>query len=120
MTEKVYERKHVYQTEVFQLQDMCISEKEVLEHVNILGSLPPGPLADKPQLNVLCVLRAVPTTVYARGAQRMLPRSRPGSRRIAVWQRSAGRTGQTLPRTHGGDTQGPDRGRLAPPQQPRA
>ena len=36
----------------------------------------------------------------------MLPRSRPGSRRIAVWQRSAGRTGQTLPRTHGGDTQG--------------
>ena len=26
MTEKVYERKHVYQTEVFQLQDLCISE----------------------------------------------------------------------------------------------
>jgi hypothetical protein len=26
MTEKMYERKHVYQTEVFQLQDLCISE----------------------------------------------------------------------------------------------
>eukprot|EP00966_Prymnesium_polylepis_P314143 7259784-Prymnesium_polylepis.1 len=45
----------------------------------------------------------------------MLPCSRPGSRRIAGWQRSARRTGQTLPRTHGGDAH---RGRLAPPQQP--
>eukprot|EP00966_Prymnesium_polylepis_P094699 2192212-Prymnesium_polylepis.2 len=47
-----------------------------------------------------------PTTVRKRRTG-MLPRSRPGSRRIAVWQRSAGRTAQTLPRTHRDDTQGP-------------
>ena len=58
------------------------------------------------RIYLVCVLRAVSTTVRKRRTG-MLPRSRPGSRRIAVWQRSAGRTGQTLPRTHGGDTQGP-------------
>ena len=37
-TEKVYQRDHVYRTEVFQLQDLCIGEKEDINRALVLHS----------------------------------------------------------------------------------